>query len=77
MDVTAWSQCVDHVAKSLAKFDPPHAEEYIANAKAYREELTKLDDYVRESIKSIPERQRVLVTAHDAFEYFRERTRST
>ncbi|MDB5346592.1 MAG: troA [Schlesneria sp.] len=70
MDVTAWSQCVDHVAKSLAKFDPPHAEEYIANAKAYREELTKLDDYVRESIKSIPERQRVLVTAHDAFEYF-------
>jgi manganese/zinc/iron transport system substrate-binding protein len=70
MDVAAWSQCVDHVAQSLAKFDPPHAEEYSANAKAYREELTKLDDYVRKSIKSIPEKQRVLVTAHDAFEYF-------
>jgi manganese/zinc/iron transport system substrate-binding protein len=70
MDVKAWSQCVEHVADSLAKFDPPHADEYRANATSYREELAKLDDYVRTSIQSIPESQRVLVTAHDAFEYF-------
>lgn len=70
MDVAAWSQCVDHVAQSMAKFDPSHADEYLSNAKAYRDELAKLDDYVREAITSIPEKQRVLVTAHDAFEYF-------
>jgi manganese/zinc/iron transport system substrate-binding protein len=70
MDVKAWSQCVGHVAESLAKFDPPHADEFRANAKKYRAELTRLDDYVRTSIESIPESQRVLVTAHDAFEYF-------
>lgn len=70
MDVSAWSQCVAHVSESLAKFDPPNADEYRANAKSYREELAKLDDYVRTVIQSIPESQRVLVTAHDAFEYF-------
>lgn len=70
MDVAAWSQCVDHVASSLTKHDAAHADEYHANAKAYREELTKLDAYVRTAIQSIPEKQRVLVTAHDAFEYF-------
>lgn len=70
MDVKAWSQCVTQVAESMAKFDPPHADEYLANAKAYQVELDKLDVYVRASIESIPESQRVLVTAHDAFEYF-------
>jgi manganese/zinc/iron transport system substrate-binding protein len=70
MDVRAWSQCVVHVAESLAKVDPPHADEYRANAKSYCEELDRLDEYVRNAIESIPETQRTLVTAHDAFEYF-------
>ena len=70
MDVSLWSQCVEHVAESLAKLDPPHADEYRQNATAYRGELSKLDEYVKKSIASIPESQRVLVTAHDAFGYF-------
>jgi len=70
MDVKAWSKCVEHVAECLAKTDPPHADEYRANAAAYRTELAKLDEYVQKSIQSVPESQRVLVTAHDAFEYF-------
>ena len=70
MDVNLWSQCVQHVAESFAKLDPPHADEYHRNATAYREELTQLDEYVKKSIASIPESQRVLVTAHDAFGYF-------
>ncbi|MEK6257246.1 MAG: zinc ABC transporter substrate-binding protein [Planctomycetota bacterium] len=70
MDVSLWSQCVEHVAESLAKLDPPHAAEYHKNATAYREELTKLDEYVKKSIASVPKSQRVLVTAHDAFGYF-------
>jgi len=70
MDVSLWSRCVEHVAESLAKLDPPHADEYRQNATAYRGELTKLDEYVQKSIASIPKPQRVLVTAHDAFGYF-------
>lgn len=69
-DVQAWSECVAFVAEKLAEFDPPHAAEYRRNAERYRAELAGLDQYVRQVIASIPEQQRVLVTAHDAFEYF-------
>ena len=70
MDAALWSQCVEHVGESLAKLDPPNADEYRQRATAHRAELTRLDDYARRSIASIPESQRVLVTAHDAFGYF-------
>lgn len=70
MDVKLWSQCVDSVARTMRKFDPEHAAEFTSRAEAYQQKFGKLDDYVRASIKSIPEQQRVLVTAHDAFGYF-------
>lgn len=70
MDVAAWSECVQFVADQLAEYDPPHAADYRANAARYRGELAELDAYVRRVIAGIPEPQRYLVTAHDAFEYF-------
>jgi manganese/zinc/iron transport system substrate-binding protein len=70
MDVAAWSQCVEFVADVLQEFDPDHAANYKRRADAYRAELAELDAYVRGVIATIPERQRVLVTAHDAFGYF-------
>jgi manganese/zinc/iron transport system substrate-binding protein len=33
-------------------------------------ELEALDEYAREQIASIPDEQRLLITAHDAFQYF-------
>jgi manganese/zinc/iron transport system substrate-binding protein len=69
-DVAAWSECVAFIAKKLAEYDSPHAADYRQNAERYRAELAKLDAYARQVIASIPEKQRVLVTAHDAFEYF-------
>jgi manganese/zinc/iron transport system substrate-binding protein len=70
MDVSLWGRCVEYVAEVLARFDPDHADEYRQNAAAYCAELEKLNEYVRAVIATIPERQRVLVTAHDAFGYF-------
>jgi manganese/zinc/iron transport system substrate-binding protein len=70
MDVSAWAECVGFVAKALGEFDSAHASEYVQRATEYQAELKKLDEYARQSIASIPESQRVLVTAHDAFEYF-------
>ncbi len=69
MDVAGWSKASMDIADSLAKFDPEHAEGYKERAAAYTAELEKLDDYARKSLASIPEKQRVLVTAHDAFNY--------
>ena len=70
MDVKLWSQCVDAVTTTMREHDSKHAAEFTERANAYQQKLGKLDDYVRQSIQSIPEQQRVLVTAHDAFGYF-------
>jgi manganese/zinc/iron transport system substrate-binding protein len=70
MDVSIWSLCVDSVANSLSEFDPPRADEYRANADAYKKKLTALHEYGVRSIQSIPQDRRVLLTSHDAFNYF-------
>lgn len=70
MDVSAWRSAVDAAAKALSAYDSQHADLYRANAARYQAELDRLHAYVQEVVASIPERQRVLVTAHDAFHYF-------
>jgi manganese/zinc/iron transport system substrate-binding protein len=70
MDVSAWSQCVQVVADALGDFDPSNATTYQANATVYVAKLDGLHAYVTKVIASIPEQQRVLITAHDAFNYF-------
>ncbi|HET8728813.1 MAG TPA: zinc ABC transporter substrate-binding protein [Alphaproteobacteria bacterium] len=69
MDVSVWMEGTATVAEVLAEADPPNAETYRRNAEAYRAELARLDAYVRDVLASVPEGSRVLVTAHDAFNY--------
>lgn len=69
MDVQGWKKAVTVVERALSEHDPANAPHYRENAAAYQEQLTKLDDYAKASIATIPEPQRVLVTAHDAFNY--------
>lgn len=69
-DVTLWLQTIDVVRDALIKLDPTSADLYNANAESYRAQLQELDAYVRERAASLPEEKRVLITAHDAFEYF-------
>jgi manganese/zinc/iron transport system substrate-binding protein len=70
MDVAGWSQAVEVVARSLGDVDPAHATAYQVNADAYLVELAKLDAYGRTALATIPPEHRVLITAHDAFNYF-------
>ena len=69
MDVEGWTRAVHAVAGVLAEYDPSHSAVYEANMKAYIVELQRLDAYAKRMIGSIPASQRVLVTAHDAFNY--------
>ena len=69
-DVSAWSRCVGAVATALRKFDPQHAAEFEENAANYRATLDQLHGYGIKSIATIPKDQRILVTSHDAFNYF-------
>jgi manganese/zinc/iron transport system substrate-binding protein len=69
-DVTLWSLVVDAVTGYLSDYSPDDAEFFRANADTYLVQLTELDSWVREQVATVPENQRVLVTAHDAFGYF-------
>ena len=69
MDVGGWIDAVDVVVESMTQFDPANADSFRRNATAYQGLLHRLDDYARRVIDSIPDDQRVLVTAHDAFNY--------
>jgi manganese/zinc/iron transport system substrate-binding protein len=72
MDVQGWIRAVGVVEKGLSAFDPANADTYAANAAAYVTQLETLDAYAKRVIGSIPEPRRVLVTAHDAFQYMQQ-----
>ena len=69
-DVAAWSKAVDAIAEAFCEQDPDNCASYKANAKVYQKELTTLNEYAVKVLSSIPKDKRVLVTAHDAFNYF-------
>lgn len=69
MDVQGWMKAVNVVTQALAEYDPPNAEYYKSNASAYLAQLELLDKYAKECFATIPQESRVMVTAHDAFNY--------
>lgn len=69
-DVSLWSEAANAVRDTLVEFDPPYADEYRAQADAYRARLAKLHQETAAAIETIPKQHRVMVTAHDAFQYF-------
>ena len=69
MDVSAWSQVAANIQASLADFDSANKDYYNERLTNYQATLKDLHAYAQKSLASIPESQRVLVTAHDAFSY--------
>ena len=67
-----WEKEAEAVEVELSKFDPKNSDYYKENLKRYKAELNELTTYVKTRINEIPEKSRVLVTAHDAFNYFGE-----
>ena len=70
MDVDLWGIVTLEIAKALCQVDPANCESYERNAKTYIEQLKMLDTFMHDSMNSVPKEHRVLVTAHDAFNYF-------
>jgi len=69
-DVSLWKEAAQIVADGLSKADPDGRTEYEANLQSYLKELDETDLYIRNRVKELSEEQRVLITAHDAFQYF-------
>jgi manganese/zinc/iron transport system substrate-binding protein len=72
-DVTMWMTAVGTVRDTLISEDPGNADYYRSNTEAYLKELSALNEYVAAKAKLLPEDKRVLITAHDAFNYFGRR----
>jgi len=69
-DVNLWSQTITKLGEALAKTDTINSKFYLENTQIYVDSLLKLDEWIKLKINEIPENQRVLITAHDAFQYF-------
>lgn len=69
-DVSLWKDSANTVAKKLIEFDPKNKGDYEKNLSNYLQQLDELDTYIKNKTAELPAEQRVLVTAHDAFNYF-------
>ena len=69
-DVTLWMKTVGKVRDALSEFDPDNTMVYWTNAERYLAKLAELHQYVKSQVERVPPQQRILVTAHDAFNYF-------
>jgi manganese/zinc/iron transport system substrate-binding protein len=72
-DVSLWTIVTEGIADALSSRFPEHAADFAASLASYRAELDALDTWIFEQVNRVPEEQRVLITAHDAFTYFGRR----
>jgi manganese/zinc/iron transport system substrate-binding protein len=66
-DVSMWAQTVPTIVKGLSEVDPDGKTIYENNGAALMDRLNKLH---QDTIAQLPENQRILVTSHDAYNYF-------
>lgn len=65
----AWSIVVGDIADHLGEIDPDNASEYQQNAEAYQKEIDEAAAEADDLLSSVP-KPRILITGHDAFNYF-------
>lgn len=72
LDVANAARYVDRIVDALVGVAPSgdDADAIRASGSAYLERLDDLDAYARERIATIPQRDRVIVSFHEAFPYF-------
>ena len=69
-DVELWSGCVDVVAERLSEARPEERPAFEKNGAALRARLAQLHAWATAKSAELPKEQRVLVTSHDAYNYF-------
>src|SRR5690606_18339986 len=69
-NIQFFKQFAQIVADELSKVDGENAETYAANNELYQKKLDALEEEVKSIINSLPKEKRIVVTAHDAFNYF-------
>lgn len=70
MNPNLWSRVVVNIRDALIDVHPDGEEEFTANADAYLAQIGDLARYTTEVLSTVPVESRVLLSAHDAFNYF-------
>jgi ABC-type Zn uptake system ZnuABC Zn-binding protein ZnuA len=70
MDVSNGLIYIKNIKDAFIKIDPENKSTYAANYEVYKKKLEELDEFIMELIKTIPQERRILITSHDAFQYY-------
>ena len=68
-DPTLWVYCLDVVVEGLSAADAANKNKYIENGAKLRAEFLSLHEWAKARMADLPENP-VLITSHDAFNYF-------
>ena len=60
----------ENTRDALVHADSDHAEKYRQHAEEYLRQLDELHRWVKQQVLSIPRERRIMITSHDAFQYF-------
>lgn len=69
-NIDYWIEATDFVVETLSEVLPENKTDFETNGANYIEKLKALKAEIESTIASLPPEQRILVTAHDAFNYF-------
>ncbi|MEM7103436.1 MAG: zinc ABC transporter substrate-binding protein [Bacteroidota bacterium] len=73
MDVQKGIEYANNIKRAVSNLNPSNKNEYQANFLKYKQELMELDEYILEAIATISQDKRILITSHDAFQYYGRR----
>lgn len=69
-DIELWKGVVKAISTQLQEEYPEFKADFQTNEAAYLKKLDDLQSYAEKRVNETPQQQRILVTAHDAFNYF-------
>jgi len=70
MNPSIWSNIVLNVRDALLEILPDAKTKLSDNAEIYMKEIEQLENYANNVLTSVPQKNRILLTSHDAFNYF-------
>lgn len=69
-EVPLWEQCVESVVKGLSEFQPGGKEYFEKRGRETRAKMRDLHQWALKRAAELPKEKRILITSHDAFNYF-------
>lgn len=70
MDISLWSRMIGPIVEALSQADPEGREFYQTNGEVLQKIMSQAHQSIYGQIQKVPSAKRLLVTSHDAFNYF-------